>query len=213
MIGEFGTEVGNALVPPEQFFSSKATIFCRCDCPITPPHPHTHLAPVHMEFPILLAVSRSFSFCKSSPIVSPRHPMRAHPASIRGLHGSSPNLVQPRLPTPPLAITSLVLGYLGDTRKGGITENALDGVPGYLMPPCVSRSCDGLDYKSTRTPCCVYPRPWKHGRTLGTCCSSAIQVPPCPYYSRRAQLHPGLPSPGFYSPFKLTPSLFQYYKI
>lgn len=136
MIGEFGTEVGNALTPPEQFFSSKATISCRCDCPITPapPPPPPRPAPAHLEFPVLLAVSHTFSFCKFSPIVSPRHPMRARPASIRGLHGSAPNLVRPRLPTPPLAIISLVLGYLCDTRQGGITENASDGVPGDLMP-------------------------------------------------------------------------------
>lgn len=161
MIGEFGTGVENALVPPEQFFSSKAAISCRCDCPITPPA----LAPAHLEFPVLLAVRHTFSFCKFSFIVSPRHPMRAHPASIRGLHGSSPNLVQPRQPTPPLAITSLVLGYLCDTRKCGITENAPDRVPGYLMllvSPAHVMVWTMNQWIFTRTPCCVYLRCWKH---------------------------------------------------
>lgn len=157
-----------------------------------PPPPPPRPAPSHLEFSILLAVSHTFSFCKSTPIVSPRHPMRARPASIRGLHGSAPNLVQPRLPTPPLAIISLVLGYLCDTRKGGITENAPDGVPGDLMPLVSSDQVMVWTVNQrmfTRTPCCVYPRPWKLGRSPGTCCSSTVQVSPCPYYLRRAQLH------------------------
>lgn len=141
--------------------------------PPPPPTPRTCMCvPAHLEFPVLLAVRHTFSFCKFSSIVSPRHSMRAHPAPIRGLHESSPNLVQPRPPTPLLAIISLVLDYLCDTRKGGITENAPDRVPGYLMPlmsPAHVMVWTMNQQMFTRTPCCVYLRPWKHERTLGTC--------------------------------------------